>query len=48
MRVLQKRFAFCEESPWVPSIGAAAQLVSLGGYSGSPVILEATGHMLCR
>jgi hypothetical protein len=23
-------------------------LVSLGGYSGSPVILEATGHMLCR
>jgi len=21
-------------------------LVSLGGYSGSPVILEATGHML--
>jgi hypothetical protein len=23
-------------------------LVSLGGYSGGPVILEATGHMLCR
>jgi hypothetical protein len=23
-------------------------LVSLGGYSGSPVILEATAHMLCR
>jgi len=23
-------------------------LVSFGGYSGSPVILEATGHMLCR
>jgi hypothetical protein len=23
-------------------------LASLGRYSGSPVILEATGHMLCR
>ena len=23
-------------------------LVSLGGHSGSPVILEATRHMLCR